>query len=142
MVQSLAVTWKLWATVALAVLCEVQAAPFSPRPNVIPKVSTTTGSETQAPSSWKLVPRGGDVTTTVAQEGASSSLSVMNMVEEGQLKVDRDDEIVADTLTAYQGDVVHPRIREILGLEPLPSRVSPSTTPPSAETAETSQDAS
>ena len=45
---------------------------------------------------------------------------LMNMVEDGELKIDVKEEIVAGTLVAHDGDVPHPRIREILGMEPLP----------------------
>jgi NAD(P) transhydrogenase subunit alpha len=39
--------------------------------------------------------------------------------KEKQLEVNVGDEIVAGTLVAHGGEVVHPRIREVLGLEPL-----------------------
>jgi NAD(P) transhydrogenase subunit alpha len=42
---------------------------------------------------------------------------LQNMVKDGQLVADADDEIVRDTTIARGGDVVHPRIRELLGLE-------------------------
>ena len=43
-----------------------------------------------------------------------------NMVQDGVLNLDRSDEVVAGTLVACDGEVVHSRIREILKLEPLP----------------------
>ena len=46
---------------------------------------------------------------------------LLNMVKEGGLKLDFEDQIVRDTLTAREGEVVHPRIRELLGLPPLPA---------------------
>ncbi len=45
---------------------------------------------------------------------------LQNLVnKEKQIELKRDDEIVAGTLVAYGGEVVHPRIRELLGLAPL-----------------------
>jgi len=41
-----------------------------------------------------------------------------NMMEDGGLKIDIDDEIVRDTLVARDGRVANNRIREMLGLEP------------------------
>ena len=39
-----------------------------------------------------------------------------NMVKDGEINVDMEDEIIADTLVTRDGDVVNPRVREILGL--------------------------
>jgi H+-translocating NAD(P) transhydrogenase subunit alpha len=36
--------------------------------------------------------------------------------KEGNLALNRDDEIVKETLVTFQGEVVHPRVRELLGL--------------------------
>jgi len=47
------------------------------------------------------------------------------LMHEGQLKLDRADEVVAGTLLCEGGEVVHPRIRELLGLEPLPVPAQP-----------------
>ncbi len=41
------------------------------------------------------------------------------MNQEKQIELNREEEIVAGTLVAHGGQVVHPRIRELLGLEPL-----------------------
>lgn len=41
------------------------------------------------------------------------------LVKDGQLRPDREDEIVRDTLVTADGDVVSPRVRELLGLGPL-----------------------
>jgi NAD(P) transhydrogenase subunit alpha len=41
------------------------------------------------------------------------------MNKEKQIELNREEEIVAGTLVAYGGQVVHPRIRELLGLDPL-----------------------
>jgi NAD(P) transhydrogenase subunit alpha len=40
-----------------------------------------------------------------------------SMLEEGNLKIDLDDEVTAGTLLTRDGEVVHPRVRELLGLE-------------------------
>jgi len=37
------------------------------------------------------------------------------MVKEGQLQIDLEDEVVAGTLVCRDGQVVHPRILELLG---------------------------
>ena len=42
---------------------------------------------------------------------------LLSMVEEGALKLDLEDEVVAETLLTRDGEVVHPRIRGLLGLE-------------------------
>ncbi len=44
---------------------------------------------------------------------------LMNMVKDGELNLDMDDEIIRDTLITKAGEVVQPRVREVLGLEPL-----------------------
>jgi NAD(P) transhydrogenase subunit alpha len=41
---------------------------------------------------------------------------LLNMVKDGKLHLDVNDEIVRDTLLTRDGDVVQPRVREILGL--------------------------
>ena len=49
-----------------------------------------------------------------------------HMTTEGQLVLDLEDPIIRDTLVAHEGHVVHPRLRDILQLEPLdlPSNVA------------------
>lgn len=42
---------------------------------------------------------------------------LLNMVKDGQLELNMDDEIVADTLVTHNGEVVNPRIREAMGLQ-------------------------
>ena len=44
---------------------------------------------------------------------------LLNMVKDGQLAMDMQDEIVRDTCVAHGGQVNHPRIRELLQLPPL-----------------------
>jgi NAD(P) transhydrogenase subunit alpha len=54
-----------------------------------------------------------------------------SMVEEGRLKIDLEDEVTAGTLLCRDGEVVHPRIRELLGLETAApaAEPAPDTTP-------------
>ncbi len=40
----------------------------------------------------------------------------LNMVKEGEVRLDMEDEIVRDTLVTKDGEVVQPRVRELLGL--------------------------
>lgn len=44
---------------------------------------------------------------------------LLNMVKNGQINLNLKDEILRDTLIVHQGEVVHPRLREALGLAPL-----------------------
>ncbi len=46
---------------------------------------------------------------------------VLNMVKQGELGLDLGDEIVRDTLLARKGELTSPRVREALGLAPLPA---------------------
>ena len=41
---------------------------------------------------------------------------VVNMVKKGELQLDADDEIVRETLVTHAGEVVHPRVRELLNV--------------------------
>jgi NAD(P) transhydrogenase subunit alpha len=41
---------------------------------------------------------------------------VVNLVEDGEPRLDKDDEIVRDSMITRGGEVVHPRVREALGL--------------------------
>ncbi len=43
----------------------------------------------------------------------------LHMVKERKLSIDLEDEITRETLVAKDGEVVHPRVREALGLAPL-----------------------
>jgi NAD(P) transhydrogenase subunit alpha len=49
------------------------------------------------------------------------STFVANLVKKGELKVDLADEILRDSLVTRGGEVTHPRVREALGLAPLPA---------------------
>lgn len=42
-----------------------------------------------------------------------------HLIDEGQLNIDTEDEITAGTLVCRDGQIVHPRVREAMGLEPL-----------------------
>ncbi len=44
-----------------------------------------------------------------------------SLYKEGNLELDREDEVVAGTLLTAEGEVVHPRLRELLGLPALTS---------------------
>jgi NAD(P) transhydrogenase subunit alpha len=44
---------------------------------------------------------------------------VVNMVKKGELQLEADDEIVRDSMLTREGEIVHPRVREALGLAPL-----------------------
>jgi NAD(P) transhydrogenase subunit alpha len=46
---------------------------------------------------------------------------LLSMIDDGQLKLDLDDPIVADTLLTRDGEIVHGRMRELLQLPPLTS---------------------
>jgi NAD(P) transhydrogenase subunit alpha len=43
---------------------------------------------------------------------------LLNLVEEGRVNLNLDDEIIRDTLVTHGGKVVNPRVCELLGLEP------------------------
>ncbi|MFV1968054.1 MAG: Re/Si-specific NAD(P)(+) transhydrogenase subunit alpha [Pirellulaceae bacterium] len=48
---------------------------------------------------------------------------LLNMVQDGQLNLDLGDEIIRDTLITQDGEIVNARVREILGMEPIPEPV-------------------
>lgn len=50
------------------------------------------------------------------------------VLRDGKFHLNLEDEVVRDTLVATRGEVVHPRIRELLNLPPLPER--PAGSPP------------
>jgi len=61
-----------------------------------------------------------------------------SLLEEGNLKIDLEDEVTAGTLLCRGGEVVHPRIRELLGLaapapEPAPAPGEPDASTPDQE---------
>jgi len=51
---------------------------------------------------------------------------LLNMVQDGQVRVNLDDEIIREALVTHEGDVVHLRVRELLGLESSESKHSES----------------
>lgn len=75
---------------------------------------------------------------------------LLNLVKDGTVHMNLDDEIIRDTLVAHEGQVVHGRVRELLGLEPFAAPVvktdsgsdasttteEPSTEEPSTEVAQ------
>jgi NAD(P) transhydrogenase subunit alpha len=59
------------------------------------------------------------------------------MVVDGKIDIDVDDDVIRDSVVARGGDVVNNRVREALGLEPLPEPEPPAPEPePEAETSE------
>jgi len=42
---------------------------------------------------------------------------LLNMIDDGQLKLDLEDEIVRDTLVAHDGKIANARVAEALGIE-------------------------
>ena len=47
------------------------------------------------------------------------STLITYLVKDGKLQLDTQDEIVRETLITRDGEVVHARVRELLGLAPL-----------------------
>jgi NAD(P) transhydrogenase subunit alpha len=45
---------------------------------------------------------------------------LLQLVKDGALRIDLEDEVARETLVTHDGDVVHPRVREALGLVPVP----------------------
>ena len=44
------------------------------------------------------------------------SAFLRNLINEGQIAINTEDEIIRDTLVTYKGEVVNARVRELLGL--------------------------
>lgn len=57
---------------------------------------------------------------------------LLPLIRAGQLHLDLTDEIQRETLVARDGEVVSPRVRDLLGLPPLPQRPATPQTSPSA----------
>ncbi len=68
------------------------------------------------------------------------STYLLSLIEDGQLKLDEADEVVADTLLCRDGEVVNSRVRELLGLSP--TTAPGASTDNSAGTDETKSDPS
>ena len=64
---------------------------------------------------------------------------LQSLAKDGELDIDLNDEVIRDTLAAKDGQVQNPRLRDMLGLEPL---VLPPATPPVDHLAESSGDSS
>ena len=47
---------------------------------------------------------------------ANVTAFLLNLVKKGEIVLNCDDEIIRETLVAHEGQVVHPRLRELLGL--------------------------
>ncbi|MBI2477299.1 MAG: Re/Si-specific NAD(P)(+) transhydrogenase subunit alpha [Planctomycetia bacterium] len=63
---------------------------------------------------------------------------LLNLIKDGQVALNLEDEIIRDTLVAHDGQLVNARMRDILGLEPLPE---PAPEPdPNVEITLTSED--
>jgi NAD(P) transhydrogenase subunit alpha len=41
---------------------------------------------------------------------------LQNLVKDGQLRINLDDQIIRDTLLTHEGEVVNQRVRDLLGL--------------------------
>jgi NAD(P) transhydrogenase subunit alpha len=50
---------------------------------------------------------------------ANVTAFLLNLCPKGQFTLNCDDPIIRDTLVAREGQVVHPRLREVLSLPPL-----------------------
>jgi NAD(P) transhydrogenase subunit alpha len=46
---------------------------------------------------------------------------VANLVKQGEMKIDLEDEIIRESLLTRDGELVHPRVREALRLAPRPA---------------------
>jgi NAD(P) transhydrogenase subunit alpha len=61
-----------------------------------------------------------EVPTHASQMLANNMLNFLKLITRGgELKLNLEDEVVRSTLAAYQGEVVSPQVRELLGLSPL-----------------------
>ena len=63
---------------------------------------------------------------------------LFNLIEDGQLNFNLEDEIIRDTMVTHGGDIVNPRVREILELPPLATE----TDTAASETSESGDSAS
>ena len=63
------------------------------------------------------------------------------MVVDGKINIDVDDDVIRDSVVARGGDVVNNRVREALGLEPLPEPEPPAPEPEPEAEADTSEEA-
>ena len=54
---------------------------------------------------------------------------LQNLVKDGAVKLNRDDPVINDTLVTHEGEVVSPRVRELLGLAASSPTASPAAGP-------------
>ncbi|HUU81953.1 MAG TPA: Re/Si-specific NAD(P)(+) transhydrogenase subunit alpha [Phycisphaerae bacterium] len=54
---------------------------------------------------------------------------LLNMAKEGELNIDLDDEITRDSMVSRDGEVVHQRVRDLLGLQPLETTTGAAESP-------------
>jgi NAD(P) transhydrogenase subunit alpha len=68
---------------------------------------------------------------------------LLNLVKDGEVELNLEDEIIRDTLVVHEGQLVNARMRDILGMQPLPEPESqPESQPePESDTSSSSQDA-
>ncbi|MBI1901150.1 MAG: NAD(P)(+) transhydrogenase (Re/Si-specific) subunit alpha, partial [Planctomycetia bacterium] len=43
---------------------------------------------------------------------------LVHLMKDGRINLNRDDDIICDTLVTHEGQVLHPHVRELLGLAP------------------------
>lgn len=62
-----------------------------------------------------------------ASEMFSKNIStlLLSLVKEGAIHIDTTDEVVAGTLVTHNGEIVHPQVRQALGLDPPPEETQP-----------------
>jgi NAD(P) transhydrogenase subunit alpha len=67
---------------------------------------------------------------TVAQHASmlySKNIStfLLALVKDGRISLDLDDEVIRETLVCREGEIINPRVRAALGLEPAPAAAEP-----------------
>jgi H+-translocating NAD(P) transhydrogenase subunit alpha len=73
-----------------------------------------------------------------ASEMFSRNIStlLLSLVKEDKIEIDLDDEVIRDTRVTADGDIVNPRVRSLLNLEPLPGDEKEEPAPTEAATKE------
>jgi len=59
---------------------------------------------------------------------------LLNLIKDGQMQLDLEDEIIRDTLVAREGKIVNPRVAELLGIEPPESQPASDEQPATGKT--------
>jgi NAD(P) transhydrogenase subunit alpha len=59
--------------------------------------------------------------------GKNVSTFLLHLINEGDVNLDLTDQITRETLVAHEGQVVNNRVRELLGIEPIPETVLTTT---------------